>query len=92
MTRLDDVVAWDLLTESPTLDGYCKYWNSRSDPARYADRMERRQAEFLVQSRVELRCISRIGVMTPDKALEVQDLLQAAQAVVPVAVMPAWYF
>jgi hypothetical protein len=44
-----DVVAWDLLTEHPQLDGFCKYWHDRPSVDRYADRMERRQAEFLVK-------------------------------------------
>jgi hypothetical protein len=44
-----NMVAWDLLTESPRLDGFCKYWQNKLDNPRYADRMERRQAEFLVK-------------------------------------------
>ena len=44
-----DAIAWDLLTEAPQLDGFCKYWQNSHRNPRYADRMERRQAEFMKQ-------------------------------------------
>jgi hypothetical protein len=46
LAHLDAAVAWGLLTEVPQLDGYCRFWQSDATVARYADRMERRQAEF----------------------------------------------
>ncbi len=42
-------IAWDLLTEYPRLDGFCKYFQNRPSEDRYVDRMERRLAEFLVK-------------------------------------------
>lgn len=85
-------VAWDLLTEDPTLDGFCKYWKSVLTNPRYADRMERRQAEFLVRQRVPLGAISRIGVANDTKAQIVRGILAAAKVPLPVEVKTDWYF
>jgi hypothetical protein len=41
LAHLDTAVAWDLLTEAPQLDGFCKFWQSNAANARCADRMER---------------------------------------------------
>ena len=38
LARLD-VVAWDLLTEAPQLDGFCKFFQNRHQDERYVDRM-----------------------------------------------------
>jgi hypothetical protein len=35
-------IAWNLITESPKLDGYCKYFQNNFNNERYVDRMERR--------------------------------------------------
>lgn len=78
LARLDDAVAWDLLTEVPCLDGFCKFWHSKSSPGKYADRMERRQAEFLVQHRVPLALMTRLGVLNGDKQQEVRSLLSGS--------------
>ena len=85
-------VAWDLLAESPSLDGYCKYWNNRLDNPRYADRMERRLAEFLVKELVSLESFTRIGVIDEDRAVEVKAVLAANGIELPVQVIPDWYF
>lgn len=85
-------IAWDLLTEQPQMDGYCVYWQSRHDTPRYADRMERRQAEFLVHSHVPLTVITRIGVATTEKRHEVLAKLAALGAQLAVETIPAWYF
>lgn len=85
-------VAWDLLTEEPRLDGFCKYWFDRPRVARYADRMERRQAEFLVRGAVRLACFSRIGVVDDERAAQVRAILAAAGVNLPVIVMRDWYF
>lgn len=63
LSHLDTAVAWDLLTEAPQLDGYCKFWQSNAANARHADRMERRQAEFLVRDNTPLSCMTRLGVI-----------------------------
>lgn len=91
LARLD-AVAWDLLTEPPTLDGFCKYWQNRLTVQRHADRMERRQAEFLVRDRVPLERFVRIGVMDENRAVDVRTILAAASVNSPVAVKPDWYF
>jgi len=91
LARLD-VIAWDLLTEAPQLDGFCKYWqNSHSNP-RYADRMERRQAEFLVRDRVPLANVLKIGVIDEVRAQEVRTILATAGVDSPVEVKRDWYF
>lgn len=91
LARLD-AVAWDLLTEEPTLDGFCKYWQNRLSVQRHADRMERRQAEFLVHGRVPLDRLVRIGVMDENCAAAVRTLLVAGGVNLPVEVKPDWYF
>ncbi len=91
LARLDRI-AWDLITEDPCLDGFCKYWNSRLDVPRYAMRMEKRQAEFLVRERVPLARFTRIGVVDVAKQREVASVLQRGGVNLPVEVKPAWYF
>lgn len=91
LARLD-AVAWDLLLEAPTLDGFCKYFQDKHAVARYADRRERRQAEFLVKSRVPLARFVRIGVMDDNRAANVRAILAAAGVSLPVEVKTDWYF
>lgn len=91
LARLE-MVAWDLLTEQPRLDGFCKYWNSKHNVERYADRMERRQAEFLVRERVPLGRFVRIGVIDGNRAANVRAILAAAGVNLPVEVKTDWYF
>jgi hypothetical protein len=91
LARLD-AVAWDLLTEVPTLDGFCKYWQNRLSVQRHADRMERRQAEFLVHDRVPVDRLVRIGVMDENCAAAVRTLLADGGVDLPVEVKPDWYF
>lgn len=92
LADLDAAVAWDLITESPRLDGYCKYWKSDPFNPRYADRMERRQAEFLVKARMPIDCLTRMGVIDPARKAEVEGILKAAGITVRVDVMRDWYF
>lgn len=87
-----DKVAWDLITETPTLDGYCKYFFDRPTVERYVDRMEKRMAEFLVRSNVPLAAMTRIGVFNQQKQQQVQQILQTYQLPIPVVMMPDWYF
>jgi hypothetical protein len=85
-------VDWDLITETPRLDGFCKYWQDRPSVPRYADRMEKRQAEFLVRDRVALAQCIRIGVIDDSKAITVRAMLAAANINLPVQVITDWYF
>jgi len=87
-----DQVSWELLTEPPRLDGFCKYWQNRSDAAKYVDRMERRQAEFLVKDVVPLGQFIRIGVFDEQQAIEVNRILAKHVVKLPVNVMHKWYF
>jgi len=91
LADLDSAVAWDLLTEPPQLDGYCKYWHNNA-AARYADRMERRQAEFLVRDAVPLSCISRLGVFDAAREARVQAAIAASGVSLRVEITRAWYF
>lgn len=91
LARLD-AVAWDLLTESPRLDGFCKYWFTKLSNPRYADRMERRQAEFLVKDAVDLGRLIRIGVIDENRAHEVRAILTQHGVNLPVEVKRDWYF
>ena len=92
LAHLDTAVAWDLITEAPQLDGFCKFWHNNPAAARYADRMERRQAEFLVKDNVPLQCMTRLGVIDAGRQAQVQTLLAQAAAALTVDIMPAWYF
>lgn len=92
LADLDSAVAWDLLTEPPQLDGYCKYWHNNAADARYADRMERRQAEFLVRDAVPLSCISRLGVFDAAREARVQAAIAASGVSLRVEITRAWYF
>lgn len=91
LARLD-AIAWDLLTEAPPLDGFCKYWQNNHSNPRYADRMERRQAEFLIRDRVPLANILKIGVIDEARAQEVRTILAIAGVDSPVEVKRDWYF
>ncbi len=87
-----NAVAWDILTEAPQLDGFCKYFQNRHQDVRHADRMELRLAEFLVRHRVPLGQFVRIGVVTQAKAAEVKTILALAGVPLSVVVQPDWYF
>ncbi len=91
LARLD-AVAWDLLTEPPRLDGFCKYFLDSYRDVRYADRMERRQAEFLVKDVVPLGQMLRIGVIDQQRAVEVTAIIARCGVRLPVVVMRDWYF
>ena len=90
--ELPNKVAWDLITEQPRLDGYCKYFFSRPTVTEYVDRMEKRMAEFLVKQEVPLDCMTRIGVANEEKAELVRAVLLQNNVVLPVVVMEDWYF
>jgi ssDNA thymidine ADP-ribosyltransferase, DarT len=92
LARLDEVVAWDLITEAPQLDGFCQYWQNNAANPRYADRMERRQAEFLVKTQVPLTCVTRLGVIDAVRQAEAQAVLAESGVYLQVDVMRSWYF
>ena len=92
LKHLDTAIAWDLFTEAPQLDGYCQYWHNRPADPRHADRMERRQAEFLVRDQASLACMTRLGVIDAQRQAHVQKLLAQAGVPLRVDVMQSWYF
>lgn len=87
-----DRVAWDLITEQPQLDGYCKFWQSNPSNQRYVDRMEKRMAEFLVKSHVPLAALTRIGVFSSAQQQTVSQIVAAHNLAIPIVVMANWYF
>jgi len=91
LARLD-VIAWDLLMDSPSLDGYCKYFFDRPSVPKHADRMEKRQAEFLVKDVVPLEQFTRVGVIDEQRAVEVIAIFARNRVKLPVQVMRNWYF
>jgi hypothetical protein len=87
-----DKISWDLITETPRLDGFCKYFLSVQSKPRYADRQERRMAEFLVRERVLLSAITRVGVVNAAMKGRADAILQAAGVSLRSEVQPDWYF
>ncbi|MGP1834164.1 type II toxin-antitoxin system toxin DNA ADP-ribosyl transferase DarT [Shewanella frigidimarina] len=92
LTLLHSVIDWQTLTEAPTLDGFCKYFMDVHDNPRYVDRMEKRQAEFLIKKQVPISWITRIGVANEIKAQQVHAILQQNKINLPVVIMKNWYF
>ncbi len=90
--QLASTIDWLTLTEHPQLDGFCKYFmNSHANP-RYVDRMEKRQAEFLIKEQVPLAWVNRIGVIDAARAQEVATILARNNVNLTVDVMTDWYF
>lgn len=92
LADLDIAVAWDLLLEAPRLGGFCKYWHDNAANPRYVDRMERRQAEFLVKTNVPLSHVTRVGVIDATRKTQVEAVLKSAGVTLQVDVMADWYF
>lgn len=91
LRELGNLVSWDLITASPNMDGFCKYWHD--DPANgHPDRKERRQAEFLVHQQVPISVFKRIGVYNHAALTHVRHIVQQAGLNLPVTIMPDWYF
>ncbi len=80
------------MTETPRLDGFCKYFmNTHANP-RYVDRVEKRQAEFLIKEQVPLSWMTRIGVIDATRAQEVNTILARNNVNLAVNIMTDWYF
>lgn len=90
--QLPHTVAWDLITEPPALDGFCKYFQNRHQDVRYVDRMERRMAEFLVHGSVPLGAFTRVGVCSALQAQAAQAILDAAGVPLQAEIKTDWYF
>lgn len=92
LSLLPTKIAWDLITEGPRLDGFCQYFQSVPTKEKYIDRMERRQAEFLLKDAVDLSAITCIGVVNESKAEIVRKILTETGINMPVEVKKSWYF
>lgn len=92
LKQLHTLIDWELLTEQPSLDGYCKFFHAVPTNPRYTQRLEKRMAEFLIKEQVPLTWGVRIGVANQTKAQEVNAILRRFALDLPVVVMPAWYF
>lgn len=92
LSKLRTEVAWNLITETPRLDGYCKYFFDSHSQEKYFDRMERRQAEFLLKHSVPLSAMKRIGVINKSKAEIVREILAETGIDLVVEVKTDWYF
>ncbi|CAM2934497.1 TPA: DUF4433 domain-containing protein [Legionella pneumophila] len=89
---LSSVIAWDLITEPPTLDGYCKYFHDIQADPKYVNRRARRQAEFIVKDLIPLNCFNRIGVINCSVKNQVNRILLTHGLTLKVDVMTDWYF
>jgi hypothetical protein len=87
-----DEIAWDLFHENPKMDGYCQYWMSKHTPAKYAQRREIRQAEFLVHGRLPLAAITQIGVRNENMEARVRAALTGTDWQPPIVRHPSWYY
>lgn len=85
-------IAWDLFYENPQLEGYCQFWNSRHSPAKYAQRKEIRQAEFLVHERFPLAAITQIGVRNANMEVRVRTALGGTTWQPQIVMHPGWYY
>jgi hypothetical protein len=92
LSLLSGSIDWLTMTETPRLDGFCKYFmNSHANP-RYVDRGSKRQAEFLIKQEVPLTWMTRIGVINPTREQEVNAILVRNGVNLTVDVMTDWYF
>jgi hypothetical protein len=85
-------IDWQLFHESPHMDGYCKYWNSRLDNPRYVRRQETRQAEFLIHRKVPLKLMTMVGAYNEAKAAEVRQIFDQGGVKLRVETKQEWYF
>ena len=87
-----DHIDWPLFFETPTLDGYCKFWNSVHTKPRYVRRKETRQAEFLVHKAFPLDLAAEVVARTEPIAAKVRRILADAGCAIPVRAQPLWYY
>lgn len=92
LSILPTKIAWNLIIETPQLDGYCKYFSNSPMKEEYIDRMERRQAEFLVKHSIHLSAMTRIGVINKSKAEIVRKILAETGVNLSVDIKTEWYF
>jgi hypothetical protein len=74
------------------MEGWCKYFFSRHEPAHHMLRQETRMAEFLVHQQVPIAAISEIGVRTTQGAVRIRTALNGSGWHPVVRVVPGWYF
>jgi ssDNA thymidine ADP-ribosyltransferase, DarT len=87
-----DEIDWPLFFEAPRIGDFAKFFMSRLNPPQHAQRMETRQAEFLVHKALSLSYVTRLGVANNAKQREVSAVLDKFGVKLPVDVMTDWYF
>lgn len=87
-----DQIDWELFFEFPRIAGYCQYWHSKHDNPRYMQRMETRQAEFLVHNELDISLLCHVGVHTKAKQARVQALLDQYGVELTAEVQDGWYY
>lgn len=87
-----DQIDWSIFFEDPRLEGYCRYWHSRTSPARHSLRQESRMAEFLVHQQVPIAVIEEIGVRTNQGEVRVRAALEGTGWQPNIRVVSGWYF
>ena len=94
--KLSDLnkIEWSLLFEPPTLDGFSKFWQNKSDTAhpKWIYRMEVRQAEFLVYNQMDIDSITSIAVINNAMKERVEATLQEYGSELRVCIKPEWYY
>lgn len=78
---LDSVVDWNVMT--------ARMWNNTAEDP---DRMRRRMAEFLVHRQVPITCLTGIAVRSVIIEQKVEAVLRAYGVVLPVRVLPDWFY
>jgi ssDNA thymidine ADP-ribosyltransferase, DarT len=87
-----DEIKWPLFFEAPRVGDFAKYFMSRLNPPQHAQRMETRQAEFLVHKALSLSHVTRLGVASDAKQQEVCAVLNKYGVKLPVDAITDWYF
>ena len=81
-----------MLFDAPHIGGYAQFFHSLPNREGYEQRLETRQAEFLVHQHVDLNLITRIGVANEAKRNEVAHILAQNGVKLMVDVRSDWYF
>lgn len=87
--QLSQMINWNYITSSPSLDGYCRYFHTTPQ---YPERGEIRQAELLIYRQLALNHIQSIGVYNQNTLEIVNELLSRYHYNLPVSIQSAWYF
>lgn len=81
--NMDDIgeVDWDIVGE--------RYWHNTEEDF---DKMRRKQAEFLVKTKVPVSCFAGIGVYNEEKRILVQEIVDNLDLDIPVRIKSSYYY